>query len=173
MFAEKGYHAVGIAEIGKAVGLTRGALYHHISSKEELLYEISVQYISDLVRSGEDILGREVDPEMRILLLSRYLMETIFCNQAEMTVCFREVNSLTGERRRFIARMHLEYQRLWERCIVEGAAKGAFRKITPVEVKGLLGMYFYSFLWLDPKGTVGAGDIADRFAGLVIRSLRP
>ncbi len=52
LFAQKGYAAVGIAEIGDAVGLARGALYHHIGSKEELLYNIVVRYIGDLVGVG-------------------------------------------------------------------------------------------------------------------------
>ena len=34
LFAKKGYNGVGVAEIGAASGFGRGALYHHIESKE-------------------------------------------------------------------------------------------------------------------------------------------
>lgn len=172
LFAAKSYHAIGIAEIGEAVGLARGSLYHHISSKEQLLYEISVRYIFQLVVSGRAVLDDESDPKRRITTLSAQLMETIFRHKAEMTVCFREVDSLTGERRRVVADMHLEYQRVWEECIEDGAAKGVFRPISVVEVKGLLGIYFYSFLWLDTKRSGRASDIGQKFADLVIRALR-
>src|SRR5690606_41277791 len=40
MFAARGYHATGVAELGRAVGLGAGAFYHYIGSKEELLFTI-------------------------------------------------------------------------------------------------------------------------------------
>ena len=38
LFAKRGYHDTGIADILKESGCTRGALYYHFSSKEELGY---------------------------------------------------------------------------------------------------------------------------------------
>ncbi|MBN3763217.1 TetR/AcrR family transcriptional regulator [Burkholderia sp. Ac-20365] len=39
LFRERGIDGVGVAEIGKAAGLTHGALYAHFASKEELAAE--------------------------------------------------------------------------------------------------------------------------------------
>ena len=171
LFARKGYAAVGIAEIGEAVGLARGALYHHIGSKEELLYNIVVRYIGDLVVSGEQITGDMPDPVARIRLLSRHLMRTIGAHISEMTVCFREVNSLTGERHDFVSDQHARYQRVWAKAVEDGAARGLFRPMPAVALKGLLGMYFYSFLWLDPQGRHSPEEIADIFSELVFRGI--
>ena len=152
LFAAKGYNAVGVSEIGEAVGLARGALYHHITSKEELLYNIAIRYIGDLVESGRTISDDMPDPVARIRLLSRHLMRVIGAHINEMTVCFREVNSLTGERHAIISQLHTEYQNIWARAIADGVEAGAFRPVEPVALKGILGMYFYSFLWLNPDG---------------------
>lgn len=65
LFATRGYRAVGVAEIGDAVGLGRGALYYHIGSKEDLLFSIVVRYIEDLVISGGDTLETVPDPESK------------------------------------------------------------------------------------------------------------
>lgn len=40
MFAEKGYDGVSIRDIGRAVGITEGAVYKHYSSKEAILESI-------------------------------------------------------------------------------------------------------------------------------------
>jgi AcrR family transcriptional regulator len=40
LFAEKGYDGVSIRDIGRAVGITEGAVYKHYSSKEEILESI-------------------------------------------------------------------------------------------------------------------------------------
>jgi AcrR family transcriptional regulator len=37
LFCQRGYHATSIDDIARAAGVTKGAVYHHFSSKEELL----------------------------------------------------------------------------------------------------------------------------------------
>ena len=171
LFAAKGYNAVGVSEIGAVAGLARGALYHHITSKEELLYNITIRYIGDLVESGRTISADVPDPAARLRHLSRHLMEVIGAHLNEMTVCFREVGSLTGERHAMVSRLHGEYQQIWAQTIAEGVASGAFRSLPPVVLKGILGMYFYSFLWLDPAGRHHPEEIGDIFTDLVFRGI--
>ncbi|MBA2125188.1 TetR/AcrR family transcriptional regulator [Hyphomicrobium methylovorum] len=168
MFATRGYRAVGVAEIGEAVGLGRGALYYHISSKEDLLFSIVVRYIEDLVAAGRDSLESEPDPRKRIYLLSRKLMATIFANLPEMTVCFREADCLTGQRHRIVSDLHQAYQDIWMNTFREGEKKGLFRPLPTVAIKGMLGMYFYSFLWLKPSGRRSSREIADIFADMAL-----
>lgn len=168
LFATRGYRAVGVAEIGEAVGLGRGALYYHISSKEDLLFNIAVRYIEDLVVAGRDSLASEPDPRKRIYILSRNLMHTIFANLPEMTVCFREADCLTGQRHRIVSELHQAYQDIWTTTFREGEKKGLFRSLPTVAIKGILGMYFYSFLWLKPSGRKSSREIADVFADLAL-----
>src|SRR2546421_8805697 len=49
LFAERGYSAVGTEEIVRAAGVTRGALYHHFSGKEDLFAAVYEQVEADLV----------------------------------------------------------------------------------------------------------------------------
>ena len=171
LFAKKGYNGVGVAEIGAASGFGRGTLYHHIESKEDLLHEIASQYISGLVQSGHRIVEEYPDPIQRLNALSRHLMAVISSSLAEIVVCFREVQSLTGARHHDVMCMHVEYQQIWSKTIEEGVQKNVFRAVDKIAVKGLLGMYFYSCLWLKPDGLQSPEDIGDVFSDLVIRSL--
>jgi AcrR family transcriptional regulator len=171
LFAAKGYNGVGIAEIGDAVGLGRGALYYHIGSKEDLLYDIASRYIGELVKSGQEIASATSDPIARIRQLSRHLMGTIGRHLSELTVCFREVNALTGDHHRVVSDLHARYQQIWADAVIDGTEKGVFRPIPTVALKGLLGMYFYSFLWLNPQGRYTPEEIADIFSDLVLRAV--
>tara|TARA_Y100000589_G_C26958785_1_gene549693 strand:- start:29 stop:610 length:582 start_codon:yes stop_codon:yes gene_type:complete len=171
LFAQKGYNGVGVAEIGAASGFGRGTLYHHIESKEDLLHEIASQYISDLVQSGHRIAIEYPDPIQRLRALSRHLMAVISNSLAEIVVCFREVQSLTGSRHHDVMCMHAEYQQIWSKTIEECVQQNVFREVDKIAVKGLLGMYFYSCLWLKPDGLQSPEDIGDVFSDLVIRSL--
>ena len=98
-------------------------------------------------------------------------MSVISDSLAEIVVCFREVQSLTGSRHHNVMCMHSEYQQIWSKTIEEGVQQNVFREVDKIAVKGLLGMYFYSCLWLKPDGLQSPEDIGDVFSDLVIRSL--
>ena len=170
LFAQRGYHAVGMTELQDAVQLGRGALYHHIRSKEDLLYDISRQYIADLVNFAEAA-KQETDPRERVRKLGRQLLLMIASHQSELTVCFREVQSLTAERHTEVMGLHAKYEKVWRDTMVEGAEGGYFRPYDPTVLKGVLGMYFYSYLWMRPSGTLSPESIADRFNELALRML--
>jgi len=39
VFAARGYRAASLRDIAEAAGIQRGSVYHHVTSKEELLLE--------------------------------------------------------------------------------------------------------------------------------------
>ncbi len=171
LFAERGYGGVGIAEVGNVAGFGKGALYHHIRSKEELLFDIMTVYMFDLIEAAEAIIAQRDSPEDTVVQLSRSFMEIMFSSRAEMTVCFREVHALGTDRRRDVIQLHVRYRELWERFLDEAVAAGHFRPFSRIELKALLGMYFYSFLWVRDDGTDKIQAIADAFSGIVTTTL--
>lgn len=170
LFAERGYHAVGMTELQNAVQLGRGALYHHIRSKDDLLYDIAREYITDL-NEFADAAANEIDPRERVCILGRHLISMIASHQAELTVCFREVQSLTDVRRAEVMALHTRYERVWKNAFIAGAEQGIFRPYDPVVLKGVLGMYFYSYLWIRPDGALSVELISERFNEMALRML--
>lgn len=171
LFAERGYHAIGMSELGEATQLGRGTLYHYIKSKEDLLYDIAREYIEDLADSAERTLRLEEDPTRRILMLGRKLVEKIASHQAELTVCFRECQSLTEPRRTEVLDLHRRYEAVWSRTMQEGANTGIFRPYDPIILKGVLGMYFYSYLWMRSDEGLTPEVITNRLNDLALRML--
>lgn len=109
LFAQRGYHAVGISELQDAVQLGRGASYHHIRSKEDLLHNISREYITELVESTL-LAHYDAEPRERVRRLGRHLLLKIASHQSELTVCFREVQHLTAERHAEVMGLHARYE---------------------------------------------------------------
>lgn len=173
LFAERGYGAVGTVEIGSVSGFGKGALYHHIGSKEALLYSIMTVYLNDLLEEARRLVAQIKETEGRIHALSLGLISAVIQDNAEMTVCFREVHALSPDTRRAVLRLHGDYYRLWESVINEARERSEMRHIDPDELKALLGMYFYSFLWIPPSRVGDIEALADKFAGLVLRACRP
>lgn len=173
LFARHGYHGVGMSDLQQAVGLGRGALYHHIRGKEDLLYEILREYIRELGETGQRIRETESDPVKQVALLGGHLVRQIASYQAELTVCFKELHSLTAERHTEVLGYHARYENIWRDCMRDGASSGQFRPYEHVVFKGILGMYFYSYLWLQPHRPQAADETAERLVELTLRMLAP
>lgn len=172
LFARKGHDATGIAELGEAVGLGRGTLYHHIESKESLLFEISVEHVFDLVAFAEGLIDNDLPPEMKVRRLSRQLMWTIAENLPELTVFFHDFRALSPERAKTLADLRQRFEDAWLRLLEQGVEAGVFRPMHPVIVKGLLGMHNYSYLWLNPEGELRPDEISDIFCDAFLNGLR-
>lgn len=86
-------------------------------------------------------------------------------------MCFREVQALTEPRLSEVMELHSAYEHAWKETMIEGADRGYFRPYDPVVLKGVLGMYFYSYLWMRPDGRLGPDLIAERFNELTLRML--
>lgn len=62
LFAEKGYAAVGLAEIVTAAGVTKGALYHHFDSKTELFRAVLAEVQHEVGAQVAAAADAEADP---------------------------------------------------------------------------------------------------------------
>ncbi len=158
-----------MSELSKAVGLGKGALYYHIGSKEELLYEISARHVLEMVAFGESLVERDdMSPTDKVRELSRQLMRTISDNLPELTVFFHEFRTLTGERARQLVDLRDRFEDIWARVIKQGVEAGVFRELDPIAIKGLLGLHNYSYIWLAPNGRLSPDEISDVFCELVL-----
>jgi AcrR family transcriptional regulator len=62
VFQTKGYHAASVQDVADAVGILKGSLYHHIESKEELLYLIVKEPRARLYRAVAEIVADDAAP---------------------------------------------------------------------------------------------------------------
>jgi AcrR family transcriptional regulator len=69
ILAERGTHATNLADVVKAASITKGALYFHFASKDELLLGIEFEYHADSRRMLAE-LETDPDPLRRLVRLS-------------------------------------------------------------------------------------------------------
>jgi TetR/AcrR family transcriptional regulator, cholesterol catabolism regulator len=170
LFSRKGYGSVGTNEIGEATGYGKGALYYYIRSKGDLLHDIMTIYLRDLIHEARQIVAQNDGVKERVMLLSESLMRAVVEDNAEMTVCLREVHALEEDQRDRVLALHGAYLQIWRQVMEDAHVTGDFRPLDADELKGLLGMYFYSFLWLSSDRAKDVPDLARKFAGIVLRS---
>ena len=69
ILARRGVHATNLADVVKAASVTKGALYFHFASKDELLLGIEFEYQADSRRMIDE-LDADPDPVRRLVKLS-------------------------------------------------------------------------------------------------------
>ena len=62
LFAKRGYADVGTEEIVRRAGVTRGALYHHFSGKEDLFRAVAEQVEEEMTRKSAEAALAHQDP---------------------------------------------------------------------------------------------------------------
>lgn len=174
LYARRGFHAVGMNELCTALELSRGAFYHYFSSKDDLLEEICRQYMTKLLHLAKLSKAEEPDPAVRLRRLGSELISVIGAHRDELAVCFRETISLAEDRRQGVLALHAAYERIWKETLIEGEKTGVFVPYSRFRLKALLGMYYYSYLWIDPTSTSSIRQTNETFESILAAvSTRP
>jgi AcrR family transcriptional regulator len=173
LFAEHGYHGSGIDQLCRDVGLGRGALYYHISSKEQVLFEICRRNVAELVQIADRLGAEDIRPLQRMKLMLRALLANIAANQQEWQIFFHDYGALTGTRSETVLRLRDRFEALIQAMVDDCVQAGEFRPVAPIVTKGLLGFYNYSYLWLRPDGPQTPEQVAEIFFEVLVDGLRP
>ncbi|HUC05601.1 MAG TPA: TetR/AcrR family transcriptional regulator [Acidimicrobiales bacterium] len=172
VFARQGYHATGIMELCAANDLGKGALYHYIGSKEELLAAIHDRVMDEVMAGADRVAVAGGTPSRQLTMLGSELLSVIHRYPDHVWVFLHEFPALTGMRaEQFRARRH-EYESRVERVLREGVETGEFRALDPwLTARAWLGMHNYTYLWLKPGGRVEARSVAEPFAAIFMRGI--
>lgn len=103
LFAERGYAAVGMDDIGAAAGVTGPAIYRHFGAKASVLTAVFDRVI-DAVTNDPDVIGdlpgeADEDPADRLHYLIRTYAAAVAGRRGLMAVFIREVHHLPAEDR--------------------------------------------------------------------------
>jgi len=172
VFARQGYHATGITELCAANDLGKGALYHYIGSKEELLAAIHDRVMDEVMLGADRVAGAGGSPLAQLAMLGNELLDVIHRYPDHVWVFLHEFPALTAERAdRFRLRRRAYEQRV-EGVIRAGTDAGQFRAVDPrLTALAWLGMHNYTYLWLKPGGHLSARDVAKPFADIFIAGI--
>jgi AcrR family transcriptional regulator len=172
VFAQQGYHATGIVELCEVNGLGKGAFYHYIGSKEELLAAIHDRVMDEVMLGADRVAHAAGSPSSQLTMLGAELLDVIHRYPDHVWVFLHEFPALTAERAdRFRVRRR-EYERRVETVLQAGIDAGEFREVdTRLTAFAWLGMHNYTYLWLKADGRLTAHDVAQPFADIFIRGI--
>lgn len=72
--AERGYAALGLRELAAEAGVTTGSIYHHFSSKEDLIRCAVEHYADRVVEQQHDLLASDASAAQRLWSVVEWLV---------------------------------------------------------------------------------------------------
>ena len=113
LFDEGGFHATGLTDIGKAVGVSGPALYKYFANKGEILGEAMALVAARLTDGMRD--AAEASPEDGMRLLIRAHVDAAVDDAAMIKVWLREERHLPD--REWARAVQREYLEAWVRAL--------------------------------------------------------
>ncbi len=114
LFAERGARAVGVDDVGAAVGVTGPAIYRHFSSKDAMLAEMLVRISERLLTGGSGRVAEAgADAAAQLRALIAFQVDFALDNPALITVQDRDLASLHRDEAAQVRRLQRRYVEEW------------------------------------------------------------
>ncbi|AZM62149.1 MULTISPECIES: TetR/AcrR family transcriptional regulator [unclassified Streptomyces] len=138
LFAERGFHGVGVDEIGAAVGISGPGLYRHFAGKDAMLAELLVGISGSLLTGAKRRLEEAggVDPEAVLDSLIEGHIDFALDDRPLITLHDRELDRLRDSDRKLVRQLQRQYVELWVEVVrrlypelAEPAARSAVHSV--------------------------------------------
>jgi AcrR family transcriptional regulator len=172
IFSEKGYHAASMQDIAHYVNLQKASLYHHVSSKQEILLELLDRALDILIMRIGSVASLKIPPEEKLRKAMHVYLESLLEQRELSAVLLFEHRSLDAElKSRHLPRRD-RFETIWRGIIQEGVDAGKFECEDPAQAtRALLGVMNWTITWFKVDGLLSIEDIADQYANLFFQGL--
>src|SRR5579872_4983166 len=176
LFQQRGYDATSMNDVAAALKLSKGGLYHHFQSKDEILFEIMTHAMEITEERVLNPVRGIADPEERLRALIRLHIEVVLSpRDREITVMLHENHPLPPALRKRINAKKKDYVHFLENLMSEAQEKmkkktaGNFRgRVSPrAAAFALLGMINWIYQWYKPEGDLQANNLVPQFTDLI------
>jgi AcrR family transcriptional regulator len=171
LFDEKGYLETSMDDISTAAKLSKGGIYHYFSSKNEILYFISTNFMALLLKDLEQELGKIEDNLSKIqFIISRHIgFYTKYIAEAKTTL--HEGHLLPPAYFKIIGEQEKQYHQIVSRVLSEllggQVSKDQLKVLTFILFGTCNGIYY----WYDPKGSVTPEELSKIMSGILCKGL--
>jgi AcrR family transcriptional regulator len=171
MFAERGLRATTVRDIADGAGILSGSLYHHFSSKEEMVDELLRSFLDSLFTRYREIIDSEPNPLARLSGLFMASFEAIEHQHAQVVIYQDEAKRLLSQPRfAYIEDMNRQQRKMWVEVLNQGIDEGYFQPDLDVDLvyRFIRDTTWVSVRWYQPGGPLTAQQVGQQYLAIVL-----
>ncbi len=173
LFQQQGYDGTSMNDVAAALKLSKGGLYHHFQSKDEILFNL-MNHAMDITEEQVIAPVKSIaNPEDRLrALIRRHIGVVLSERDREITVMLHENHPLTPALRKRINARKKDYVHFVENLIGEVQAQRAVGSNASSSKKtvthraaafALLGMINWIYQWYRPEGSLQEESLVQQY----------
>lgn len=171
MFAERGLRATTVRDIADSAGILSGSLYHHFSSKEEMVDELIRGFLDWLFDRYQHVVATEPNPLERLKGLFMASFEAIEHRHAQVVIYQDEAKRLSSQPRfAYVEERNKEQRKMWVDVLSQGIEEGCFRPDIDVDLvyRFIRDTTWVSVRWYQPGGPLTADQVGRQYLAIVL-----
>jgi AcrR family transcriptional regulator len=172
LFQQQGYDATSMNDVAAALKLSKGGLYHHFQSKDEILYNIMSHAMDITEERVINVVRRIEGAEQRLRMLIRLHIEVVLSEEdREITVMLHENHPLPPALRRKINGRKKDYVHFVENLVADvQRQRNSTSQVTPrAAAFALVGMINWIYQWYRPDGSLTGDALVRQYTDLFFR----
>jgi len=174
LFREKGYIASNLRELAKRAGIQGGSLYHHFGSKQDILFQLMDNTMTDMVTRLSNLLAETTDPEEKLRRLLRFHISYTVCGPDETYITDDELRNLNADNYLQIIAKRDAYQKLFEEVFQDGCQQKGWMVVDyKLVARAAIQMGTGVASWYRPGGPMSINQISEHYVELLCRGVLP
>lgn len=175
MIAERGLRATTVRGIADAAGILSGSLYHHFSSKEEMVDEVLRDFLDWLFDRYQQLMAQEQNPLERLKGLFLTSFDAIEHRHAQVVIYQDEAKRLsTQERFSYVDERNKQQRKMWIDVLQQGIEEGYLRPDLDVDLvyRFIRDTTWVSVRWYSPGGPLTAEQVGRQYLAIVLGGIK-
>ncbi len=172
VFRQKGFNGASMQDIAEAVNLQKASLYHHVTSKQEILLALLDRALGMLTDHIAGIAAQDLPVDQKLRQMMCAYLIALADNSDLSSVLLFEHRSLDKKSHARHVPQRDKFEGLWREVINEGVRTKVFECADAgVAVRALMGVMNWTLTWYRPNGGKTIEKIADEYADLMFHGL--
>jgi AcrR family transcriptional regulator len=161
-----------MSDIAAAVNVQKASLYHHVSSKQEILLDLLERALQILSARISEIAAQNISPEEKLRRMIKVYLQLLAENTDLSSVLLFEHRSLDKKARTSHIPRRDQFEALWRGVLDEGAKNKTFNlKDTGLAVRAIMGALNWTLTWYHPDGPKSIEQIADEYSDFILKGM--
>ena len=172
VFRQKGFHGASMSAIADAVNLQKASLYHHVTSKQEILLALLDRALGMLTDHIAGIASQSLPADQKLRQMIRAYLSALADNGDLTSVLLFEHRSLDKKSHARHVPQRDKFEGLWRDVLNEGIQTKVFDLKDPgLAVRALMGVMNWTLTWYSPNGDKTIEQIADEYSDFVLKGM--
>jgi AcrR family transcriptional regulator len=171
---EHGYEAMSLRQLAAEVGIQVGSLYNHISTKQELLFDLVQDHMNELLRQLDSTLHGKDEPRERLRAFVAFHVSYHMNRKREVFIANSELRSLEPRNYETVVALRSAYEQRLSGILGQGVASGVFEVVdVQVATFAILSLLTGLCNWYRPGGRLTKQAIIAAHEKLVLSGVAP